>query len=119
MATQIDPRESRQTQLNKGIAELAILLLLKKRAHYGLELLEHMNGKAGLEIADGTIYPLLHRLERAGRILAEWQTNTPNGRPRKYYALTSEGDVHCTDLLNAWRRLSSGVNHLADGEKND
>lgn len=119
MTKQIDRRESRQTQLNKGVAELAILLLLRERPHYGLELLERMNREADLEIADGTIYPLLHRLERARRILAGWQTDTPNGRPRKYYALTADGEIHCESLLEAWRRLSCGVSRLVNGDKND
>lgn len=119
VAKQIDPSESRQTQLNKGVAELAILLLLREKSHYGLELLERMNSEVGLEIADGTIYPLLHRLERGGRILAQWQTDTPNGRPRKYYALTADGETHCANLLDAWRRLSRGVSRLSNGEKSN
>lgn len=44
----------------KGLCELALLRLLHERAHYGLEILQRLRTEAGLDLADGTIYPLLH-----------------------------------------------------------
>ena len=74
---------SRRAQRNKGLAEMALLILLRRRALYGLEILQRLNAEAGLEVADGTIYPMLHRLEKAGEVEAVWRTETENGRPRK------------------------------------
>jgi PadR family transcriptional regulator PadR len=99
--------------------ELALLLLLKIRSHYGLELLEKLNGEAQLDVADGTIYPLLHRLQRQGSVKSQWETDTPNGRPRKYYSLTRAGDAHCLDLLESWKRLGQGIDKILDGETSE
>ncbi|WP_375204869.1 PadR family transcriptional regulator [Hyphococcus sp.] len=111
-----DPPEARKAQLNKGVADMALLLVLRGRAHYGLEILEALNGVAGLGIADGTIYPLLHRLERQGFIAAEWVTDTPNGRPRKYYRLTEAGRATLDEMIADWRRVSGGVERLLTGD---
>jgi PadR family transcriptional regulator PadR len=102
-----DGGESRRAQLFKGVAEMALLALLKERAHYGLEILDRLAGEAGLQLADGTIYPLLHRLERAGLVAAEWRLEDEAGsRPRKYYALTPKGAAELGAMVDEWRRLS-------------
>jgi len=101
----------------KGLAEMAILAVLRSRPRYGLELLEVLNGEAGLGLADGTIYPLLHRLGRAGMIEAEWKVETPNGRPRKYYALTGEGLSALERMLEEWRSLKAKLDVLTEGEE--
>ena len=58
------PGTHQGAQLLKGLAELALLSVLRGRPHYGLEILDRLRGEAGLGLAEGTIYPLLHRLER-------------------------------------------------------
>ncbi len=100
--------DGRGAQWVRGVAELALLSLLGERPHYGLEMLDRLRGEASLPIAEGTIYPLLHRLERAGFVTAEWRIEG-NKRPRKYYALTEAGAAERAAQLGEWRRLSAGL----------
>lgn len=111
---------SRRAQRNKGLAEMALLILLRARPLYGLELLQRLNAEAGLEVADGTIYPMLHRLEKAGEVEAVWRTDTENGRPRKYYALTVAGRETTTRLIEDWRAVRARLDQLIkEAERHD
>lgn len=101
-----EPGEARKTQILKGLADMALLSLLKTGPRYGLEILEGLRSEAGLSLAEGTIYPLLHRLERAGLVAAEWKLDEPGARPRKYYALTNDGRTELKALHAEWRRIS-------------
>lgn len=101
-------------QLLKGLAELALLSVLKSRPHYGLEILDRLRAEAGLGLAEGTIYPLLHRLERAGHTRAEWRIEQEGARPRKYYALTDQGRAELEDQAAEWRRISGSLTAFLD-----
>lgn len=98
--------EGRGAQWVRGVAELALLSLLGERPHYGLEMLDRLRTEAALPMAEGTIYPLLHRLERAGSVTAEWRIEGAE-RPRKYYALTAAGAAERDSQLRDWGRLSA------------
>jgi PadR family transcriptional regulator PadR len=107
------PRRSdnRRAQLIKGVLDLALLCILKERAHYGLEILQRMN-EAELDVADGTIYPLLHRMEASGFVAAEWRIEGDQARPRKYYALTPAGEDELKTMSADWRALSAKMSTL-------
>jgi PadR family transcriptional regulator PadR len=101
---EIDAESGRTGQWVRAASELALLSLLDERPHYGLEMVERLRRDAGLPIAEGTIYPLLHRLERAGAVRSEWRI-AGSDRPRKYYALTAAGAAESRAQAAAWRRL--------------
>ena len=82
--------ENKIKQLRKGILELAILGALEHRSHYGYSLIKHLTGGNGVELTEGTIYPILSRLAREGLVKAEW-AESHQGPPRKYYSLTPSG----------------------------
>ena len=65
-------RDKRQTQFLKGLAELALMKVLKDGPEYGLRILELIRTEAGLDIAEETLYPLLYWLEKSGFVQAEW-----------------------------------------------
>jgi PadR family transcriptional regulator PadR len=89
-----------QSQLRKGAAELVVLATLAKGEAYGLQILDLAN-RAGEVVSDGALYPLLTRLEKAGKIAARWDTEQgPN--PRKYYRLTPEGAAMLTEMRELW-----------------
>jgi PadR family transcriptional regulator PadR len=77
-------------QLRKGILELAILGALTQRRHYGYSLIRHLTGGNGIEITEGTIYPILSRLSREGLVTSDWM-ESHQGPPRKYYSPTPKG----------------------------
>jgi PadR family transcriptional regulator PadR len=102
-------------ELARGTTELAVLSVLKARRRYGYELLKVLQqaGEGALEVREGTLYPLLHRLEDSGHIAATWEAEG-RARPRKYYALTPEGRAYLALLHGEWRGLVDGMRHLLD-----
>lgn len=99
-------RDKRRTQLFKGVAELGLLRVLRGDAEYGLQILDRLRTEAGLEIAEGTLYPLLYRLEKNGLITAEWRILDDVSHPRKYYALTAMGAAELKAQAEEWLAIS-------------
>jgi PadR family transcriptional regulator PadR len=110
-------QEGRRAQLLKGLAELALLSLLAEGPRYGLDILEGLRREAGLAIAEGTIYPLLHRLERATLVTSEWRLEEEGARPRKYYALTDVGRAELAKQLSDWRQISTDLTRFLERKR--
>jgi PadR family transcriptional regulator PadR len=100
-------------QLRRGMLELAVLLAVAREPRYGLDILRHLEF-ANLVLAEGTIYPLLARLEREGLLSAEW-VEREGPRPRKYYQLTPTGRVRMRKMSEEFRAVSRGVEQLIEG----
>jgi len=100
-----------EVQLRKGCIELATLASLWPGRLYGLELLHRLEEESGLVVKEGTIYPLLGRLERAGLIEAEW-VESGLGHPRKYYTLTHDGAHLTLELTRRWQRFTCSFERL-------
>ena len=102
-------------ELARGTAELAVLSVLKGGRRYGYELLKVLQqaGEGALEVREGTLYPLLHRLEDSGHISATWEAEGRT-RPRKYYALTPAGRTYLALLQSEWSGLVDGMRRLLD-----
>lgn len=79
-----------KSQIKKGLLEYIIMLLLKRKSYYGYELIAKLKGLASLDIAEGTIYPLLNRLKKETLVESEW-IEMETGIPRKYYKITELG----------------------------
>ncbi len=104
-------------ELKRGTLEMLLLKLLSERPLYGYELvstLEKRGGKA-FQIKEGTLYPVLYRLEDAGFIHARWET-VERGVPRKYYRLTDAGIGQLEALLAEWRRFISAIHRILGTE---
>ena len=83
------------TQYKKGVLELCVLSLLQKHDRYGYEISETLAGH--IDIADGTVYPILRKLKADG-LLTTYLQEESGGPPRKYYALTKLGrETYQTD----------------------
>ncbi|MEU6782619.1 PadR family transcriptional regulator [Nonomuraea angiospora] len=102
-------------ELARGTTELAVLSVLDVRRRYGYELLKLLRqaGEGVLEVKEGTLYPLLHRLEDAGHILATWEAEG-RARPRKYYVITPEGRAYLAMLRAEWSGLVDAMRQLLD-----
>jgi PadR family transcriptional regulator PadR len=85
-----DDKGRRITQLRKGILELAVMGVLYHERHYGYSLVRVLTETGSISLKEGTIYPILARLDRDGLVRAEW-VESDQGPPRKYYALTLSG----------------------------
>jgi len=108
--------ETAQRELSRGTIELAVLALIADERRYGYDLLSALSTATGgsLGIKEGTLYPVLHRLEDAGYVEAAWEAEG-RAKPRKYYAITRAGRERL-DLLRAeWERLAAGMQRLLNG----
>jgi PadR family transcriptional regulator PadR len=94
--------EAWKSQLRKGAAELAVLALLDGAPKSGIGLLDDLEKRPEIGLSEGSIYPLLNRLEREGRIEGRWETPKGGGRGQKIYALTSDGRAALKTMRAAW-----------------
>ena len=89
------------TELRRGTLELILLHLLAERPKYGYELVRELQSGDEIKIKEGTVYPVLYRLEERGLVVPEWQARS-RGVPRKYYQLTEKGRLRLEDLQREW-----------------
>jgi PadR family transcriptional regulator PadR len=88
-------------ELRRGLIPLVVLLQLRQE-HYGYSLIKVL-GEQGLDVDQGTLYPLLRRLETAGMLVSEWRVDGP--RPRRYYQASREGEELLEALTQEWTQL--------------
>jgi PadR family transcriptional regulator PadR len=102
------------TQLRKGLLELCIVSLLSEREMYGYDLVKRLAAVKGVVVTEGTVYPLLSRLRKAG-LVAYRLEESPSGPARKYYVLTDQGRRAVAMMRGYWNELIDGVAGLLDG----
>ena len=98
-------------QFKKGALEMILLGLMADGETYGYEIITQLNRQGGTIFGgakEGTIYPILYRLEEMRLIRSRLAVE--GGRSRKYYALTSEGQAALEELRGFWQEFSSCVN---------
>lgn len=113
--TRADERFVRQ--LKKGALEMLVLRLLAGRPCHGYELLLRLRESSGLlALKEGTLYPILYRLEDEGCIASAWQSPTGEAggpkTPRKVYTITAAGRETLDGQIVAWREFSACVETL-------
>jgi PadR family transcriptional regulator PadR len=100
-------------QTRKGTLELGILVLLRARKRYGLEILEILEMNSGLVVTEGTLYPLMNRLKREGLVVSEW-VESESGHPRKYCSLSKEGKRLVEQMIEYWSTFSKTLSRLIE-----
>jgi len=102
-------------QFKKGVLEICVLSVLARKDCYGYELVGEISKR--IDISEGTIYPLLHRLKDVGFVTTYLQESA-GGPSRKYYRLTEAGRKEEHEQKDEWMRFAASVNALLEG-KND
>ena len=102
-----------EQDLRKGVLVLAVLSQLRSR-QYGYSLRQAL-AERGMPIEEGTLYPLLRRLESQGLLASEWRVD--GGPPRRYYELSDLGAATLTDLTSSWVSLSTVMDTLLEGNR--
>lgn len=100
-------------ELRRGVLVLATLSQLDE-AKYGYALIDELS-KQGMEIDQGTLYPLLRRLEEQGLLESEW--NVEGSRPRRYYQISPAGEELLQSLVVEWKSLVSVIDALLINSK--
>lgn len=93
-----------------------VLAILSEGESYGYAILKRVRALSGgeLEWSDGMLYPLLHRLGRLGFVTTEWRA-PPQGRRRRYYALTDEGRAALADHRRQWATVTRALDGVWPG----
>lgn len=96
-------KETLNLELRRGAIILAVLSQLRGE-HYGYSL-KRMLLEKGFVVDEGTLYPMMRRLEAQGLLASEWRIE--NGRPRRYYRLSEAGRSVLDELSRDWAELTS------------
>jgi len=103
-----DPIENLVLELRRGTLVLSVLSQMDE-PQYGYSLVQCLAEK-GLDIDQGTLYPLLRRLEKQGLLDSEWSVE--ESRPRRYYVLNAKGKSVLRAMVKEWRALAQVMNSL-------
>ncbi|HLJ67336.1 MAG TPA: helix-turn-helix transcriptional regulator [Chloroflexota bacterium] len=97
-------------ELLKGAADTLVLSAFAEGEKYGYQVVKELERRSEgyFRLKEGTLYPILHRLENQGLLSARW-TTMPNGSERRYYALTAKGQRMLSAKLDEWHNFSQAV----------
>lgn len=109
--------ENTHSQMRKGVLEYCILSVIKRGEAYPGDIIDEMKN-AGMQLLEGTLYPLLNRLKKAEILTYRWVEST-SGPPRKYFSLTKKGGEFYSLLETTWNELATGVETVARKTNNE
>jgi DNA-binding PadR family transcriptional regulator len=102
-------------QLLKGTIPLLVLSLLASKDRYGYDLIKSISDASDgvFRFSEGSLYPVLHGLERDGRLTSVWEET--GRRRRKYYRITEKGRAELAERREQWTLFTTGVAAILDG----
>ena len=102
---------AQRRELMKGSTASLLLCLMAQQPMYGYQIIKELERRSQgyFKFKEGTLYPALHRLERAGLIIGKWQT-LPSGRQRRYYHITDEGRSTLVAKRSQWQEFLAAMN---------
>ncbi len=97
-------------RLMKGSTDSLLLYSISQQPMYGYQIIKELERKSQgyFKFKEGTLYPALHRLERAGLILGKWR-GLPGGRQRRYYHITDKGRYTLAEKRNQWQEFLAAM----------
>jgi PadR family transcriptional regulator PadR len=106
-------------ELIKSSSDSLLLCLLAQQPMYGYQIIKELENRSQgyFKFKEGTLYPALHRLEKAGLLLGKWQI-LPNGRPRRYYHITAKGHTKLSAERVQWQGFINAVNMILQPAEN-
>ena len=113
MDTRENPLPKLELELRRGALVLAVLSQLRQ-VQYGYSLRQAL-AQRGMPIEEGTLYPLLRRLEGQGLLASEWKIE--EGPPRRYYRLNDAGEALLAELTASWNALAATMAGLLEGDE--
>jgi PadR family transcriptional regulator PadR len=105
--------DSLRLELRRGCLVMAVLAQLRTE-HYGYTLKKELADR-GMDIDEGTLYPLLRRLESQGLLVSEWREE--DKRNKRFYRLSPEGKRVLKELLSEWQQINASVSRIAGGSR--
>ena len=107
-----------ERQLKKGVLDMLVLQLLSEGARYGYQLIQELKKQSGdiFSLKDGTLYPILYRLEDSGYVVSKWSAEEGRQMPRKYYEITQDGIDALKNMRVSWSNINNGIAQVLKGE---
>ena len=104
-----------RAEVLKGHLDMLLLAVVADGAKHGYSVIEELRRRSGdtFDLPEGTVYPALHRLEKAGLLSSSW--TAANGRRRRVYRLTSRGTTALARQRQGWEHFSEAVGHVLKG----
>ena len=106
-------------QMKKGVLDMLVLKLLSVEPKYGYQLISELQASSEgvFVLKEGTLYPVLYRLEEEKLVVSKW--SEPEGKqvPRKYYAITEKGQQALAEIIEVWQQIGAGVARILEDEK--
>ena len=100
-----------KSQLMRGNLEGCILKIISIKITYGYEILEYLRNNGFDSLTEGTIYPLVLRLEKLGYVRFEMRAS-PLGPKRKYYTITDKGRAYLEEFEACWKKTNEAVKNI-------
>ena len=107
------------SQLLKGVLDMCLLSLIAEEPSYGYEMAAKLKGRGLQLVSDGSIYPTLSRLQKAGLVEGYFVEADGSGPPRKYYRIVESGRLRLDEWSGEWKNLSAGVTAILNGGEHD
>ena len=106
-------RDEFARNLAAGTYDLIVMDVLRHGPNYGYGIVKHIfkRSRGTIRWHEGTLYPVLHRLEKRGLLAGQW-TRPRRGHERRYYRLTARGQRLWQEQRNQWKTFSQDVNSL-------
>lgn len=111
--------ERYERQMKKGVLEILVLKLLNEKEQYGYQLISELRSRSGeyFVLKEGTLYPILYRLEDDGLVTSQW--SVPKGKEvsKKYYQITEKGVIILKETIALWKLFSGKVDGILEVER--
>jgi PadR family transcriptional regulator PadR len=107
------------SQLLKGVLDMCLLALIAEEPSYGYEMADKLERRGLHLVSEGSIYPTLSRMQKAGLIEGYFVEADGSGPPRKYYRIAEPGKQRLAAWTEEWDRFSAGVKTVLNGGERD
>lgn len=106
-----------ESQMKKGVLDMLVLKLLEQQEKYGYQIINELKEKSNnrFSLKEGTLYPILYRLEDDAFVESKWSEARGKKVPRKYYAITEKGKQKLKELEIMWREIYQGAEKIMGG----
>ena len=114
-------KDKYESQMKKGVLDMLVLKLLEENEKYGYQIIQELKEKSNdrFLLKEGTLYPILYRLEDDHYVESRWSEVQGKKVPRKYYILTEEGRTALREIKALWMDITQNACRIMEENKNE